>query len=147
MPNRRTLERTLTQIDGRGYASYKQLIGTYQLGTIQLVIDHVQVDPYAPPSRMRVILDPNTAKLPADLTNDVTGRRAVADFLTRRFSEIAHHVLPPPSGTGNSGLVSIGQPGQEILERTSVVITSDHASMLDCLHRDAEPVALKPRSS
>ena len=78
MPNRRTLERTLTQIDGRGYASYKQLIGTYQLGTIQLAIDHVQVDPYAPPSRMRVILDPNTAKLPADLTNDVTGRRAVA---------------------------------------------------------------------
>ena len=125
MPNRRTLERTLTQIDGRGYASYKQLIGTYQLGTIQLAIDHVQVDPYAPPSRMRVILDPNTAKLPADLTNDATGRRAVADFLTRRFSEIAHHVLPSPSGTGNSGLVSIGQPGQEILERTSVVIASD----------------------
>ena len=125
MPNRRTLERTLTQIDGRGYASYKQLIGTYQLDTIQLAIDHIQVDPYAPPSRMRVILDPNTAKLPADLTNDVTGRRAVADFLTRRFSEIAHHVLPSPSGTGNSGLVSIGQPGQEILERTSVVIASD----------------------
>jgi len=125
MPNRKTLERTLTQIDGRGYASYKQLIGSYQLGAIQLAIDHVQVDPYAPPSRMRVILDPNTAKLPADLTNDVTGRRAVADFLTRRFSEIAHHVLPPPSGTGNSGLVSIGQPGQEILERTSVVIASD----------------------
>ena len=96
MPNRRTLERTLTQIDGRGYASYKQLIGTYQLGTIQLAIDHIQVDPYAPPSRMRVILYPNTAKLPADLTNDVTGRRAVADFLTRRFSEIAHYVLPPP---------------------------------------------------
>ena len=100
MPNRRALERTLAQIDGRGCASYRQLTGTYQLGSIQLAIGHAQVDPYVPPSRMRVILDPDMARLPADLTNDVIGRRAAADFLTRRFSEIAHRVIPKPSGTG-----------------------------------------------
>ncbi|WP_338569664.1 ABC-ATPase domain-containing protein [Arachnia propionica] len=52
-------------IDERGCASYRQLTGTYQLGSIQLAIGHVQVDPYVPPSRMRVILDPDTARLPA----------------------------------------------------------------------------------
>lgn len=125
MRDRTTLERTLAQIDGRGYALYKQLTGTYQLGAFQLAIDHVQVDPYAPPSRMRIILDPDTAGLPVDLTNDAIGRRAVADFLTRRFSNVAHRLVPKPSGTGNSGLVSIGQLGQEVLERTSIVITRD----------------------
>ncbi|MGP5390271.1 ABC-ATPase domain-containing protein [Glutamicibacter arilaitensis] len=125
MLDRTAFERTLAQIDGRGYASYKQLRGTYQFGTFRLAIDHVQVDPYAPPSRMRIILGPDTARLPADLTNDAIGRRAVADFLTRRFSDVAHRLAPEPSGTGNSGLVSIGQPGQEVLERTSVVIAPD----------------------
>ncbi|WP_297749698.1 ABC-ATPase domain-containing protein [uncultured Tessaracoccus sp.] len=125
MRDRTALERTLAQIDGRGYASYKQLAGTYQFGTFRLAIDQVQVDPYAPPSRMRIILGPQTAGLPADLTNDAIGRRAVADFLTRQFLDVAHRLLPEPSGTGNSGLVSIGHPGQEVLERTSVVIAPD----------------------
>lgn len=58
MRDRTALERTLAQIDGRGYASYKQLAGTYQFGTFRLAIDQVQVDPYAPPSRMRIILGP-----------------------------------------------------------------------------------------
>jgi len=125
MRDAETLRRVLAQLDGRGYASYKQLTGSYRIGTVRLVVDHVQVDPYAPPSRMRIIVNREVADLPADLTDDAAGRTAVSDFLTRRFSEIAHHVLPSPSGTGNSGLVSIGQPGQEILERTSVVIASD----------------------
>lgn len=38
MRDRTSLERTLAQIDGRGYASYKQLRGAYQLGAFQLVI-------------------------------------------------------------------------------------------------------------
>lgn len=126
MLDRTALERALVQIDGRGYASYKQLRGTYQFGTFRLAIDHIQVDPYAPPSRMRIILDSDIADLPADLTNDAIGRRAVADFLTRRLFDVVHRLVPEPSGTGNSGLVSIGEPGQEILERTSVVIFPDH---------------------
>ncbi|WP_172797079.1 ABC-ATPase domain-containing protein [Devriesea agamarum] len=125
MRDHTSLERILSQIDGRGYASYKQLVGTYDLGPFQLAIDHVQVDPFAPPSRMRIIVHPDDAQLPADLTTDRLGQRAVADVLTRRFVDATHRFTPKPSGTGNSGLVSIGQVGQQILERTSVIVARD----------------------
>ena len=44
------LRQLLTSLDGRSYGSYKQLKGSYDLGPCRLLIDHVQVDPYAPPS-------------------------------------------------------------------------------------------------
>ncbi|HJC70822.1 MAG TPA: ABC-ATPase domain-containing protein, partial [Candidatus Brachybacterium intestinipullorum] len=49
-----TLTQLLASLDGRGYGSYKQLKGSYDLGPCHLVIDHVQVDPYAPPSLLRL---------------------------------------------------------------------------------------------
>lgn len=45
-----TLRELLTSINGRGYGSYKQLKGAYDLGACRLVADYGQVDPYAPPS-------------------------------------------------------------------------------------------------
>lgn len=111
MRDRDALERILARIDGQGYASYKQLNGTYHLGVCRLAVDHVQIDPYAPPSRVRLILDAKTVAIPADLTDDRLGRIAVADFLTRRFAQVSRRLVPEPGGTGNSGLVSIGHPG------------------------------------
>ena len=125
MRDAETLRRVLAQLDGRGYASYKQLTGSYRIGTVRLVVDHVQVDPYAPPSRMRIIVNREVADLPADLTDDAAGRTAVSDFLTRRFADAAHRMIPRPEGTGNGGFVGIGRPGQEVLERTSVAVLAD----------------------
>ena len=119
------LRRVLAQLDGRGYASYKQLVGSYRIGVVRLFVDHVQVDPYAPPSRMRIIVDREVADLSSDLTGDATGRIAVSDFLTRRFVDAAHRMVPRPEGTGNGGFVGIGRPGQEVLERTSVAVLAD----------------------
>ena len=70
------LARTLTGIDSRSYGAYKQLRGSYDLGVCRLVVDHVQVDPYAPPSLMRVIVDRADADLPKDLLSDHRGRVA-----------------------------------------------------------------------
>ena len=125
MRDAETRRRVLAQLDGRGYASYKQLTGSYRIGTVRLVVDHVQVDPYAPPSRMRIIVDREVAGLPADLTDDAAGRTAVSDFLTRRFADAAHRMVPRSEGTGNGGFVGIGRPGQEVLERTSVAVLAD----------------------
>ena len=125
MRDAETLRRVLAQLDGRGYASYKQLAGSYRIGVVRLFVDHVQVDPYAPPSRMRIIVDREVADLSPDLTGDAAGRIAVSDFLTRRFADVAHRMVPRPEGTGNGGLVGIGRPGQEVLERTSVAVLAD----------------------
>ena len=125
MRDAETLRRVLAQLDGRGYASYKQLVGSYRIGVVRLFVDHVQVDPYAPPSRMRIIVDREVADLSSDLTGDAAGRIAVSDFLTRRFVDAAHRMVPRPEGTGNGGFVGIGRPGQEVLERTSVAVLAD----------------------
>lgn len=125
MRERNSLERALAQLDGRGYASYRQLSGRHRLGSFTLSVDHVAVDPYAPPSRMRLILDRDLAAIPDDLTRDPRDRVAVGDFLARAFARAARRLVPRPTGTGNSGLVSIGTPGQQVLERSSVLIAAD----------------------
>src|SRR5699024_4825845 len=113
MPDAHALTRILTSIDGRGYGSYKQLKGTYDLGGCRLVVDHVQVDPYAPPSLMRLLVDRATAGLPQDLLTDRPGYVATTDFLAREVAAVAEEG------------VSIGAPRQEILERTSIAVTAD----------------------
>ncbi|MGQ7786191.1 ABC-ATPase domain-containing protein [Nesterenkonia sp. K-15-9-6] len=125
MPDRSALERTLTALDGRGYAGYKQLRGEHELATVdggtrvRLIVDHVQVDPYAPPSLLRVQVDRADAALPDDLVDDARGRTAAADFLTRQLADAARRLSSSAPGDGS---ISIGRPGQQVLERTSVVI-------------------------
>ena len=48
------LRRTITRIDGKGYKAYKDIKGLYAFGLYTLIIDHVQGDPFAAPSRVRV---------------------------------------------------------------------------------------------
>lgn len=125
MHNHRGLHNTLQRIDGSGYGAYKQILGSYEMEGFRLKVDRVQVDPFAPPSLMRVILTPEEVNLPAELTSDARGRTAAADFLTRRFAEAITHHQDGSGGSGKGGVVSIGAPGQQVLERTSVLIAED----------------------
>ena len=59
MKNSNDLKRELDRIDGRGYKSYKDLEGQYDFDKFILSIDHVQGDPFAAPSRIRVIVKNN----------------------------------------------------------------------------------------
>ena len=49
------LKRQLKQIDHKGYKAYKTLEGEYSFGAYILCIDHVQGDPFATPSRVRLL--------------------------------------------------------------------------------------------
>ena len=111
-----TLTQLLASLDGRGYGSYKQLKGSYDLGPCQLVIDHVQVDHYAPPSLLRLIVDRTAAGFPEDLLADRRGRVATTDFLARHLATAA---------SATDGRVDVGAPGQEVLERTTVAFTEN----------------------
>lgn len=61
------LKTTLRRIDGKGYKAYKDIKGQYDFGTYTLIIDHVQGDPFATPSRVRVKLAQKKADFPPDL--------------------------------------------------------------------------------
>ena len=119
------LQRTLQRIDGRGYKAYQDLRGAYDFGPFTLSIDHVQGDPFAAPSRVRVHLDPDTAGFPNSLSSSQIRSVALGDFLTRAFARSIQQTVQGRRGSGHSGLFHIDSGGQEVLERTSVVCGPD----------------------
>lgn len=102
-------------LDGAGYGAYKKLKGAYSESGLTVSIDRVQADPYASPSKVRLILPMKVASIPQHLVDDATGRVAVADFLARR-------IQADPNRPRN---VHVGDIGQQVLERTHVLVTPD----------------------
>ncbi len=56
------LRQKLSQVDGKGYKAYRDLKGSYDFPRFTLFIDHVQSDPFAAPSRLRVRADQVSAR-------------------------------------------------------------------------------------
>ncbi|RBP62900.1 putative ABC-class ATPase [Brevibacterium sanguinis] len=108
------LASTLRNLDGRSYGNYKQLRGRYRFGPVTLVIDRVQVDPFASPSKIRVRIGRDDAAFPADLTTGRADRIAVSDFLLRLGNDVLARL--------EQRAIILGRPGQEILDRSNVVI-------------------------
>ncbi|MFQ6091129.1 MAG: ABC-ATPase domain-containing protein [bacterium] len=119
------LRNILRRIDGRGYKAYKDVQGIYDFGEFVLFIDHVQGDPFATPSRVRVRVPQRVARYPQDTYSNKSRRVGLCDFLTRAFGRSMRKTVKGLRGTGKSGLIEIDTPGQEILERTSVLINDD----------------------
>jgi predicted ABC-class ATPase len=118
------LHRILSRIDGKGYPAYKDIQGEYDFPGFSLLIDHVQGDPFAAPSRMRVRVEQAVAGYPADTFAQSSRRVALADFLTRAF-DAACSQFSGRRGSGQSGLMAIDRPGQQVLERTSVLVSRE----------------------
>jgi predicted ABC-class ATPase len=143
------LRATLARIDGRSYNAYKDLRGSYDLGDCSLHIDHVQGDPFAAPSRMRVRVPMVEAQLPAALRATRVRRIALADLLARRVRDAIGRGTTR-RGSGKSGVVRVDAGGQEVLERSAVVVDDDWVEVrLDVglpaagrriLGREAEPL-------
>lgn len=124
MKDRRELRHRLEALEGKGYRSYKPIAGGYRFDGFDLIIDHVQGDPFADPSRMRAMVPAATAGIPEDLLASEPRRTAVADYLNRAFA----HELEERSrerGSGKSGGFTILRPGQEVLRRTSMLVGAD----------------------
>ncbi len=62
-----TLVDFLNEIDGQGYKAYKGLRGIWSFPDFTLHVDHVQGDPFAEPSRVRVTLPAEMAALEDDV--------------------------------------------------------------------------------
>lgn len=122
MNDQRALEELLRKIDGKGYGMYKELKGMYGFGSYTLAIDHVQADPFAGPSSMRIIMGQEVHGLPKDLYDCKEKCIAVCDFLTRSFRESIFKIYEGVGGSGKSGLLVIDDCGQQVIERTSVMI-------------------------
>lgn len=115
------LKNELFKIDGKGYKAYKVLEGKYDFKKYVLSIDHVQGDPFASPSRVRIIIDNKIAQIPEELFDNKNKEVAVCDFLTRLFSKNIKNQSEKIFGSRKSGLIEISRCPQEILERTAII--------------------------
>jgi len=123
MPSAEDLRKILRRIDGRGYKAYKDIEGAYNFREYTLFVEHVQGDPFASPSRVRVRVPQKVAGFPKDTYSSKSREIALRDFLTRKFLMASRRFCQGSRGTGTSGIILIDRPGQEILERTSAFVT------------------------
>ena len=79
------LQKTLSSINGKSYGTYKNLTDKYKFNNYILSIDHVQGDPFASPSKLKIIIDQKTSKFPLELFNTKYKKIALEDYLTRLF--------------------------------------------------------------
>ena len=125
MKNSNDLKKQLDKINGRSYKLYKDLEGQYKFNNYILSIDHVQGDPFASPSRVRIIVENKINKFPKSIYDEKYKKVAVSDFLTRLFSKNIYKYGEKIFGSGKSGLLEISKCSQQILERTSIIIDNE----------------------
>ena len=119
------LKNELKSINGKSYGTYKSLANKYDFKSYILSIDHVQRDPFASPSKVILIINQKISKFPSHLFDTQYKKVALEDYLTRLFYSNIVKFSSRVSGSGKSGLISISRCGQEILERTALIISND----------------------
>lgn len=129
MQTKEDLRKILARIDGRGYKTYKEIEGVYDFGNFLLFIDHVQGDPFATPSRVRVQVYQKRVKFPLELFPNKIRSVALQDYLTRKFASAIQAIAKGSRGMGGSGRISVDTPGQEVLERTSCFVNREHVEV------------------
>lgn len=115
--------------------AYKRLLGRYEHAgpSFTLSVDHVQGDAYAAPSRVRAVMPLAQTGFPSEYFESEIRRIALCDFVTRTTASIIRDKhLDKNVGSGNGGWSSpkggafnINAPGQEVLPRTSAIISGD----------------------
>lgn len=125
MKTQAQLQSKLREIDHKGYKAYKVLEGEYDFGAYHLWIDHVQGDPFASPSRVRIVYR-NQGNIPASYFESRHRQIAVEDYLLRSLHRFLRNGEGRAAkGSGKSGLVTACRTGQEILETTAMHIGKD----------------------
>jgi predicted ABC-class ATPase len=115
------LEALLLRIDGRGYKAYREIAGAWRFPDFVLHVDHVQGDPYAAPTRVRAVVEPEVAHLPVDAYRGPPRALGTAAFLARAFSEHARSASRS-RGTGKSGEIGMEHPGQKVMPQTAITV-------------------------
>ncbi|SES67884.1 Predicted ATPase of the ABC class [Oceanobacillus limi] len=127
----KSLLQQLKQIDGKGYKAYKGIQGHYGYPNFDLYIDYVQGDPFASPSKIRIIVPNSKRLIHGDWLQTSVRKLATEDAFARAVGKAVDQDHTFIKGSGKSGAILFDKPGQEILARTAVTV--DHSSITVCL--------------
>ena len=120
MKSMEDLKQQIKKIDGKSYGMYKTIKGTYREKDYIICIDHVQGDPFATPSRIRLIISKRTHGFPSEMYQEKAAKLALEDYILRTLNQKLYEVSKR-AGSGNSGKIQTCHCGQEVLERIAVV--------------------------
>jgi len=135
LPSDRLRDKLIT-LEGKGYAAYKAIAGAFRFPRHVLYIDHVQPDPFAPPSLLRVQVDMAEAQFPRDLWDTPIRRTALEDFIARRVRDVVRR--QGRRWGGRTGALQVDAGGQEILPRTACRLYEDYLEVRLSLGLPAE---------
>ncbi len=121
MRDRNDLQAIFKRIDGRSYKAYNDIKGIYDFEFFTLHIDHVQRDPFAGPSLLRIEVNEKSL-FPPEILENHHQRVVVSDFIARVFNGSIKRYGKIRGGSGKSGVIQIDSGGQEVLERSCVNI-------------------------
>jgi predicted ABC-class ATPase len=109
----KNLDSILHRIDGRGYKAYKEIQGRrFSFAGFELVVEHVQGDPYAAPSRLRALIPLEKSGIPESALTTNARRRATRDYLARAFRAAAQSLTD----------LAIDAGRQTVLDRSACLI-------------------------
>ena len=115
----------LKDLHHKNYKLYKDIKGEIIFPQFTLKIDHIQGDPFAAPSKMRVFIDHKVHAIPNKHYENPERSTAMRDFVTRVFARLARR-HSKRMGTGKGGQIDIDTPGQQILNRSSCLLNQDN---------------------
>ncbi|MDQ0255191.1 putative ABC-class ATPase [Evansella vedderi] len=119
------LQKKMDDLDGKGYKALKSIQGTYKGSFFTMFIDYVQGDPFASPSKVRVMVPLNRTDLDVSLFKITHRRIAFEYFFAKTIDGQIKATKNPIRGTGKSGLLMIDAPGQAMIDRTAVNISEE----------------------
>jgi predicted ABC-class ATPase len=124
MDTKDQLEKKILQLDGQDYGRYQALIGHYDFEKFVLIIDQIPKDPYAPPHTgiYRIQFPLHDTVIEPDMIDSNLKQIACRDFYARQFFQHSKSIAGKRRGPGYSGIITINEPGQAILQRSSFII-------------------------
>ncbi len=130
MRDHRELGSLLRRLNGKGYGAYKEIGGAWSFPEFVLFVDHVQGDPFATPSRLRVRVPMEVAGIPRDFYRNRPRKIALEDFLVRQLARWIPKLTKGNRGSGHAGRFSVVAFGQCILHRTAVWVTEEYVESI-----------------
>ena len=138
------LQRLLQRLDGKSYPAYHDLDTPLTRGwynpslNYTLFVERAQSDPFAPPTRCRVVVDGRRAGFPPSLYSNPVRSMALGDFLLRNLYNSCKKLGADSSlGGGGGGWqgpkggdIQVLEPCQHILEQSAVRIDRSDGSIV-----------------
>jgi len=119
------LKSKLQRLNKCKYNLYYGLIGEYQFDNFTIRFDSIQSDPFAPPSKVTLIIPFKNTEFTEDLISNPIREYSFCDAVGRIFAKNIRTFTKDDKGSGNGGFCGIRYGMQKVLQSNAVLINNN----------------------